>query len=170
MLVSIGRGRQIGVASKIPLYLLSSIYSSFAKLWCENYGETQWEGKYPLPVSSTKRYFKMQSVHGPSIYHTRYRLHNKPHHEGPLSHQHYVTYSPRHFTASVSLTKRPRLVTRTMRDSFFKRLTSHHVKSFCSLLASSRIGLMVWDNLGRSLTARLPSFSTRIRQTYYSTG
>ena len=41
---------------------------SFAKLWCENYGETQWERKYPLPVSSTKRYFKMQSVHGTSIY------------------------------------------------------------------------------------------------------
>ena len=67
-LVSIKLQRQIGVASKIPFYWLSSIYSSFAKLWCENYGKTQWEGKYPLPVSSTKRYFKMQSAQGPSVY------------------------------------------------------------------------------------------------------
>jgi hypothetical protein len=41
---------------------------SFAKLWCGNFGETQWERKYPLPVSSTKKYFKMQSVHGSSVY------------------------------------------------------------------------------------------------------
>jgi hypothetical protein len=41
---------------------------SFAKLRRENCGETQWEGKYPLPVSSTKRYFKVQSVHGSSVY------------------------------------------------------------------------------------------------------
>jgi hypothetical protein len=37
-------------------------------------------------------------------------------------------------------------VTRTTRDSFFKRLTSNHVESFCSLLASRCSGLMVWDN------------------------
>ena len=37
-------------------------------------------------------------------------------------------------------------VTRTMRDSFFKRLTSNRVKSFCSLLESRCSGLMVWDN------------------------
>jgi hypothetical protein len=43
-LVSIGLQRRIGVAGKIPSYLLSSIYSSFAKLWCENYGETQGRG------------------------------------------------------------------------------------------------------------------------------
>ena len=36
--------------------------------------------------------------------------------------------------------------TRTTRDSFFKRLTSNHVESFCSLLASRCSGLMVWDN------------------------
>jgi hypothetical protein len=70
MLVSIGLRGRIGVAGKNPFYLLSSIYSSFTKLWCENYGETQWEEEYPLPVSSTRRYFKMQSVHGPSVYRT----------------------------------------------------------------------------------------------------
>jgi hypothetical protein len=43
-LVSIGLQCRIGVAGKIPSYLLSSIYSSFAKLWCENYGETQGRG------------------------------------------------------------------------------------------------------------------------------
>ena len=37
-------------------------------------------------------------------------------------------------------------VTRTMRDSFFKRLALNRVQSFCSLLASCRSGLMVWDN------------------------
>ena len=78
MLVSIGLRHRIGVASKIPFYLLSSIYSSFAKLWCEYYGETQWEGKYPLPVSSTKRYFKMQSIHGPSVYRTVPSAQSKP--------------------------------------------------------------------------------------------
>ncbi len=36
--------------------------------------------------------------------------------------------------------------TRMTRDSFFKRLTSNCVESFCSLLASRRSGLIVWDN------------------------
>jgi len=48
MLVSTGRGRRIGVASKIPFYLLSSIYSSFAKLWCKN-KDISWERKRSAP-------------------------------------------------------------------------------------------------------------------------
>jgi len=63
MLVSTRWGRRIGVASKIPFYLLSSINSSFAKLWCKN----------EKIVSSTKRYFKPRSIRLP--YGTMYGNH-----------------------------------------------------------------------------------------------
>ena len=49
-----------------------------------------------------------------------------------------------HVTSFLGIT-----VTRTTRDSFFKRLTSNRVESFRSLLASSCSGLMVWDNFQR---------------------
>ena len=39
--------------------------------------------------------------------------------------------------------------TRMTRDSFFKRLTSNCVESFCSLLASRHSGLIVWDDYQR---------------------
>jgi hypothetical protein len=54
-----------------------------------------------------------------------------------------------HVTSFLGIT-----VTRTTRDSFFKRLTSNRVESFCSLLASSRSGLMVWDNFQRGQELR----------------
>ncbi len=69
-----------GAPNPSGFYLLSSIYSSFAKIWCENYGETQWERKNPLPVSSTKRYFKTQSVHGSSVYRMIPSAQYKPQH------------------------------------------------------------------------------------------
>ena len=102
-LVSIGLGCRIGVASKILFYLLSCIYSSFAKLKCENYRETQWEGKYPLPVSSTKRYFKMQSVHGPSIYRTIPSAQYKPQHYS------YATLTPLKTIRSFAAIHKPQL-------------------------------------------------------------
>ena len=46
-------------------------------------------------------------------------------------------------------------VTRTTRDSFFKRLTSNRVESFCLLLMSRRSGLMVWDNFQRGQNQKL---------------
>jgi len=46
-------------------------------------------------------------------------------------------------------------VTRTTRDSFFNRLTSNRVESFCSLLASRCSGLMVWDNFQRGQNQKL---------------
>ena len=54
-----------------------------------------------------------------------------------------------HITSFLGIT-----VTRTMRDSFFKRLTLNRVKSFRSLLASRRSGLMVWDNFQRGQELR----------------
>jgi hypothetical protein len=104
MLVSIGLRGRIGVAGKNPFYLLSSIYSSFTKLWCENYGETQWEEEYPLPVSSTRRYFKMQSVHGPSVYRTVPSAQYKPHHT-PVAqwYQYYCVITLAHFLLPVTV-------------------------------------------------------------------
>ncbi len=54
-----------------------------------------------------------------------------------------------HVTSILGIT-----VTRTTRDSFFKRLTSNRVESFRSLLAPSRSGLMVWDNFQRGQELR----------------
>ena len=45
-------------------------------------------------------------------------------------------------------------ITRMTRDSFFKRLTSNRVESFCLLLASRCSGLMVWDNFQRGQELR----------------
>ena len=61
-LVSTGQGCRIHLASKIPFYLLS--YLSICHL--RNYGvktrKFHGRGKDPLPVSSTKRYFKPRSI------------------------------------------------------------------------------------------------------------
>jgi hypothetical protein len=54
-----------------------------------------------------------------------------------------------HVTSFLGIT-----ITRTTRDSFFKWLTSNRVESFRSLLASSRSGLMVWDNFQRGQELR----------------
>ena len=45
-------------------------------------------------------------------------------------------------------------VNRCTRDSFFRTLTLNPVESFCSLLASRRSGLMVWDNFQRGQELR----------------
>jgi len=65
-LVSTGRGRRIRLASIIPFYLLSSIYSSFAKLWCKKRGNFMGEEK----IRSLYLQRKDTSSHGPYVYRT----------------------------------------------------------------------------------------------------
>ena len=45
-------------------------------------------------------------------------------------------------------------VSRRTRDNFFKEITVNFVKTFQSLLASRRSGLMVWDNFQRGQELR----------------
>jgi hypothetical protein len=85
----------------------SSIYLSFAKLWCENYEETYWEGIYSLPVSSTKRYFKMQFVCSPSGNRMVLSAQNKPQHTPvPQWYQYYCAITLAHLLLPVTVIRR----------------------------------------------------------------
>ncbi len=84
-LVSIGLRRRIGVAGKIPFYLLSSIYSSFAKPWCENYRELNGRGHIHSLYLLQRKDISRCSLPTVRPFTVQYRLHNKSQHT-PLCH------------------------------------------------------------------------------------